>query len=836
LTLLGQLNTLESTGLLRIAQVEPDLEYLFRHTLVREAAYSSLLSADQKRLHLIVGEVIERLYPDRLDEFASTLAHHFGVAGDDRKSVKYCSLAGDAALASYANHEAENHLRCALGGAQSETEQADILSKLGEALYRQSRFTEAITTWRKGIELYQVLGDLDKTALLFSRAARAAWHNGDHPEGLRLCQQGLSLVESLSESSYKAQLIHEAARAYHFNGFPAQAEPLCRQAISIAERHGAIAVKADALTTLGILPNITAEEALGSLAQAVELAETHGLLDIATRAHHNYGVVTAQHLSDQVAARDQYQRAAECARLRGATQEELFSLVVAAGASLTLGELKTADALVSSIEQLSKTLLNPDQVKLEVESIKFGIYLLQGNLQQTLELLDDLQVEARKRGDLQQLYNFCNNTANAYIIMDRVEGVDDWSKAEHASLEAVEISNRGVGDQVDSRCILGLILVRQGRLAEARQLLEEAHQKAISPSIVWQEQALLNLERDLAGAEARWEQALAAAESVCNLFAQIGARWPWAYSLYEWAEVHLARAEPVDFERGRALYREALTLFRDMGADFYADLLEERLPALRAKTYAATIAHEKITQELVEAGRIQASLLPEQIPVLPGWEISAILQPARETSGDFYDLIHLSDNQLGIVVADVADKGMGAALYMAACRTLIRTFAVEHPDKPEAVLEQANRRMLADTHGGLFITVFYGVLETNTGRLLYCNAGHNPPYHVRSSDPDQPHTLTRTGMPLGVLEETTWEQASVTLESADVLVVYTDGLTEAQSEQQEFYNEPRLVSAIQSNLAQSASLLQQALISDVNGFIGKAPKMDDLTLMVIRRC
>ena len=115
MTLLRQLNTLESAGLVRIAQLEPDLEYLFRHALVREAAYSSILSVDAKELHLAVGETIEELYPEKIDEYAATLSYHFGEAGEHVKAQKYCVLAGKSALASFANQEAENHFRCALG-------------------------------------------------------------------------------------------------------------------------------------------------------------------------------------------------------------------------------------------------------------------------------------------------------------------------------------------------------------------------------------------------------------------------------------------------------------------------------------------------------------------------------------------------------------------------------------------------------------------------------------------------------------------------------------------------------------------------------------------------
>ncbi|UCD99722.1 MAG: hypothetical protein JSV42_03050, partial [Chloroflexota bacterium] len=200
MTLIGHLNTLESAGLVRIAQLEPDLEYLFRHALVREAAYSSILSVDQKKLHRVVGEAIEQLYPDRIDEYAAMLSYHFGEAGDKNRALKYCALAGEAALATYANREAESNFRCALGLVTREPERANLLSQLGEALYRQSRYHETIQTWHDGIQIYRELGDYEGVARLYARSARASWYAGDHPEGLRLCLEGLQEVEGMPEN------------------------------------------------------------------------------------------------------------------------------------------------------------------------------------------------------------------------------------------------------------------------------------------------------------------------------------------------------------------------------------------------------------------------------------------------------------------------------------------------------------------------------------------------------------------------------------------------------------------------------------------------------------
>ncbi len=341
-------------------------------------------------------------------------------------------------------------------------------------------------------------------------------------------------------------------------------------------------------------------------------------------------------------------------------------------------------------------------------------------------------------------------------------------------------------------------------------------------SAIWQEQNAIGGQ-------------LKAAEAASKRLAQTGMRWVWSFSLVEWAETHLARGEALDYERARTLFREALAVFEEMGAAFFINVIEGRLLELRAKTIAVTVAHDEVTQELAQAGKIQGSFLPEEIPVFPGWEISAILRPARETSGDFYDFIHLPGNKLGLVVADVADKGIGAALYMTTCRTLIRTYAGEHPDSPELVLAKTNRRILADTHGGLFITVFYAVLDASSGEIKYCNAGHNPPF-VFSPGQDGTHLdLSRTGMPLGILPEEAWEQGRVSLDAGSLLVGYTDGITENHNEAMEYFGEERLAAVVEANLNQPAKMLLESVLETVQGFSGSRPRGDDMTLLVVKR-
>lgn len=260
-----------------------------------------------------------------------------------------------------------------------------------------------------------------------------------------------------------------------------------------------------------------------------------------------------------------------------------------------------------------------------------------------------------------------------------------------------------------------------------------------------------------------------------------------------------------------------------------------------ARIYDQTRAHQKLARESAMAGQIQASFLPADLPTLTGWQVATTLVPASQTSGDFYDFIPLPGGQLGIVIADVSDKGMGAALYMALSRTLIRTYAAEHPTRPDLVLSATSRRILADTHAGLFVTVFYGILNTETGTLTYCNAGHNPPHLLDRQSAKVIQTLAKTGMALGAIEDTTWAQGTVQIEPGQVLVLYTDGITDALNRQGKRFGLERLVELLQAEVGMPrrhkhvAMHIQQAVLEEVGHFLDGQPQYDDVTLTILVR-
>lgn len=172
---------------------------------------------------------------------------------------------------------------------------------------------------------------------------------------------------------------------------------------------------------------------------------------------------------------------------------------------------------------------------------------------------------------------------------------------------------------------------------------------------------------------------------------------------------------------------------------------------------------------------------------------------------------------------------------MALSCSLIRTYAVEHPTRPDLVLALVNRRLLVDTGSDQFVTVFYGILDPISGGLTYCNAGHNPPYLFGSSTDGSLQTLGNTGAALGVIDGVNWKRETVPIVPGGTLVLYTDGVTEALAEDGTFYGPQRLLEAARANHGGAAQHVREAVLASMKEFTGDAPQPDDITLMVVTR-
>ena len=257
----------------------------------------------------------------------------------------------------------------------------------------------------------------------------------------------------------------------------------------------------------------------------------------------------------------------------------------------------------------------------------------------------------------------------------------------------------------------------------------------------------------------------------------------------------------------------------------------------KARLHREEIQRHRLEEELSVARQIQLSMLPPSCPQLPGWSVAAHYEAARQVGGDFYDFFELpplngGGPRMAFVIADVADKGVPAALFMALSRTTIRNVAISDRD-PASALLQANRLLLQDSQTDLFLTAFYAALEPDTGFLTYCNAGHNPPlwYHEATGEF---HTLTGDGIALGVVPDIELENRTVEVAIGDLLVFYTDGVIEAVNNQMEEFGLRRLQEAVVTGLP-SADKVREATLAAVHAFTRELPRWDDFTLVVVRR-
>ena len=243
---------------------------------------------------------------------------------------------------------------------------------------------------------------------------------------------------------------------------------------------------------------------------------------------------------------------------------------------------------------------------------------------------------------------------------------------------------------------------------------------------------------------------------------------------------------------------------------------------------------ERIEQELKVARVIQQTLLPNTLPKLPGYDVAAYYQPAREVGGDFYDFLELEDGRLGLVVGDVTDKGIPAALVMATTRAMLRT-AAQRLFSPGDVLRRANETLVTDIPPNMFITCLYAILEPESGRLHYANAGQDLPYRRRAGRSQGAEELKARGMPLGLMSGMEYEEKEILLEKGESILFYSDGLVEAHDPHHEMFGSPRLQGLVGAHRSGGSSLIG-FLLSELTRFTGEDwEQEDDITLVTLER-
>ena len=239
---------------------------------------------------------------------------------------------------------------------------------------------------------------------------------------------------------------------------------------------------------------------------------------------------------------------------------------------------------------------------------------------------------------------------------------------------------------------------------------------------------------------------------------------------------------------------------------------------------------ERLERELELAHQVQQSMLPRRFPEIAGFRFLARNEPARRVGGDFYDVIQLNEDRFGVAIADVSDKGLPAALYMALTRSLLRAEA-RRQSSPQVVLNNINQLLLELGDGKSFVTLFYGVVERASHHMRYSRAGHDRPFLLRSGTAQ---SLGGDGTPLGILQDDfRLTQEEILLAPGDRLVLYTDGLTDVTNPEGELFNLDRLTALLESFAGQSLDGMSEALFASLVKFQGQAEQYDDMSLLVM---
>jgi serine phosphatase RsbU (regulator of sigma subunit) len=241
---------------------------------------------------------------------------------------------------------------------------------------------------------------------------------------------------------------------------------------------------------------------------------------------------------------------------------------------------------------------------------------------------------------------------------------------------------------------------------------------------------------------------------------------------------------------------------------------------------------ERIEQELQVARRIQQASLPKEVPTLEGWQITPYYQPAREVGGDFYEYFALVDGQVGFAVGDATGKGVPAAFVMSATCALLGGVATAPGSSPGEVLARVNEALLARIPPNMFVTCFYAILEPESGRLSYANAGHNLPYlRRRGGDCEE---LRATGMPLGLMPGMGYEENEIVLDAGEAALFYSDGLVEAHDPEGEIFGFPKLRGLVAEHGEERT--LGTLLLEELYSFVGEGwEQEDDITLLTLKR-
>jgi tetratricopeptide (TPR) repeat protein len=550
-------------------------EYLFKHDVLREVTYESVIKRLRKTYHELVADWLTANSSDRIGEYSGLIAEHLLSAGRKKQACESFSRAGDSALASYANTEAEQSYRQALDLSPRDPLRAGILSGLGEALYRQGQFDEAKSIWQQAIHLYQESGNSDKLGEIYASLSRLIWISGDYLEAWNTCREGLRELDDEPDSPGHARLLAEGGRAAFFAKAKDQVVPFCLRAQEMAEGLDELELRVEASNTLALYgwEKGDVQKAFDLFTELVSLTEAEGLLNSAHRAHHNLADCMSLSQLDLKKSIFHHKRAAEIARQIGDIPMTVFYLQYLAGNYIESGEIESLDRKLG--EFLHGFPGAESMVKEVLENSHPGYFHSRGEWILALEQNQENLNQARELGNMQVI--FLNNLGIAHTLLElnRFNNLADLSECESVLIENCEIKNRLI--DIQTFYLLAIMYTRQGLFSQTEDWLSRVEDIFSQHETHISESQRSNVNFEIAYDRGHWTEAVTACEESLEIFQIGGYRWRKARTLIDLGDAFRERNAPGDLERARETYQHSLQVFSEMGAPGYIKVLEERL-------------------------------------------------------------------------------------------------------------------------------------------------------------------------------------------------------------------------------------------------------------------
>jgi class 3 adenylate cyclase/tetratricopeptide (TPR) repeat protein len=545
------------------------VEYIFKHDVLREVTYESVLKRLRRIYHGLVADWLIANSSDRVEEHSGLIAEHLLLSGRIEQACEYFNQAGDIALASYANHEAESYYRQALKLSTPDPLRAELLVGVGEALYRQGLSEKAGIIWQQAIDLYRCLGDNDRLADVYTRLSRLLWYI-NYFDAWNICKEGLDQLDGASDSHGYARLLAEAGRTALFINLTDQVIPLCLRAVEMSQRLGYLEVQADASVTLALRKE-DKNAGIAMLEEVVELTEAEGLLSSSIRANINLGYCLEMFLVDMKSALQHELRAAEIARQIGDIEGMMLALGNAYEYYIHLGEYKTVEDEVNEFFQGFP--IPKSRIKKFFNENRHHLLRFRGEWIPALEA-KRARLEELRQGEKILLIEETNfGLVDLIMELNCFGYLDDLSEAEAALEENIEThwyTKR-------LHLLLALVSAMKKRFPEARDYIVRAENNLSGFENNLDRELSSRVEFELACSKGCWEEAVAACEASIEIYRSCSHRWGWARRLIDLGDAFVGRNESDDLERARQTYQQSLDMFTDMGAQGYVKVLEERL-------------------------------------------------------------------------------------------------------------------------------------------------------------------------------------------------------------------------------------------------------------------